>query len=83
MHIREIDWRTEPLHDITIGIDAALAAVKERLGGENIDGLTALCQMEPILGLGFVAFQNYALGTWTDLNAIRKRARKHPVDKLE
>jgi hypothetical protein len=83
MHIREIDWRIEPLHDIIVGIDAGIAAVRERLDAEEIDGLTALGHLEPILGLGFVAFQNYVLGTWTDINEIRKSRGKPPVSKLD
>src|SRR5258705_5341374 len=83
MNIGEIDWRIEPLHDIVVGIDAAIAAVRERLDAEGIDGLTALDHLEPVLGLGFVAFQNYALGTWTDLNEIRRSSGKPPVSKLD
>jgi hypothetical protein len=83
MHIREIDWRIEPLHDIIVGIDAGIAAVRERLDAEEIDGLTALGHLEPILGLGFLAFQNYVLGTWTDINEIRKSRGKPPVSKLD
>lgn len=82
MNIHEIDWRIGPLEDIIVGIDAALAAVRERLEAEKTDGLDALGHAEPILGLGFVAFQGYALGTWADLNRIRQAAGRPPVDKL-
>ncbi len=83
MHIREFDWRIEPLHDIIIGIDAAIEAVRGRLYAAEIDGLGALDDVEPILGLGFVAFQTYALGTWTDLNEIRENGGKSPLKKLQ
>jgi hypothetical protein len=83
MHIREVDWRIGPLHDIIVGVDASIAAIRDRFDGEDTDGLAALEHVEPVLGLGFVAFQNYALGTWTDLNAIRKARRKPPVSKLD
>jgi hypothetical protein len=52
------------------------------LDAEEIDGLEAREHAELFLGLGFVAFQTYALGTWTDLNRIRQAAGKRPVDKL-
>jgi hypothetical protein len=83
MNIHEVDWRIGPLHDIVQGIDAAIAAVRERIDAGEIDGLEALNHAELILGLGFVAFQSYALGTWADLNTIRKLAGKPPVDKLD
>jgi hypothetical protein len=82
VNIHEIDWRIGPLEDIIVGIDAAITAVRERLDAEEIDGLEAREHAELFLGLGFVAFQTYALGTWTDLNRIRQAAGKRPVDKL-
>jgi hypothetical protein len=88
MYVSEIDWRIGSLHDIIVGIHASLAEVREYFEGgraeERIDGLndewTELGQMEPITGLGFVAFQTYALGTWTDLNRIRENPGKPPVE---
>src|SRR5689334_6990473 len=83
MHLREIDWRIGALHDIIVGLDTSIAAIQERLDADESDGLTALEQVEPVFGLGFVAFQNYALGTWTDLNEIRKTVGKPSVSKLD
>ncbi len=82
MHIREIDWRIGPLRDIIVGIDASITAIRERFEAGEADGLAALEHVEPVLGIGFVALQNYALGTWTDLNEMRKTRRKPPVTKL-
>ena len=83
MHIREIDWRIEPLHDIIVGVDASITAIRQRLDENEIDGLAARECVEPVFGLGFVAFQNYALGTWSDLNAIRKSNGEASVSKLD
>ena len=83
MHIREFDWRIEPLHNIIIAIDAGLAVVRAQRESDELDGITALEHSEPLLGLGFVAAQNYALGAWTDLNHVRKDSGKQPVSKLD
>ena len=83
MHINEFDWRIEPLHNIVVAIDAGLAVVSAQAESEELDGLTAFEHSEPLLGLGFVAFQNYALGAWTDLNHVRKHSGKPPVNKLD
>lgn len=83
MHIREIDWRIESLHDVVVAIDAGLAIICERLDQEEIDGVTACENTEPILGFGFIAAQTYALGTWTDLNKIRKSSGKPSVTKFD
>jgi hypothetical protein len=82
MNIQVIDWRIKPLEQIVAGIDAAIAAVRERMDSEGIDGLEGRDLAEFMLGLGFVAFQNYAIKTWTDLNIIRDGFGKPPVDKL-
>ena len=82
MNIHEIDWRVEPLHDVIVGIEAGLAAIGQRLEEKDGDGITALEHAEPLLGLGFVAAQAYVLGTWTDLNRIRFRA-KAPVSRTD
>jgi hypothetical protein len=48
MHVSEIDWRIEPLHDVIVGIDAGLAAIGERLTNEDgFDGLFAREHAEP------------------------------------
>ncbi|MDQ3115454.1 MAG: hypothetical protein M3Q86_02410 [Verrucomicrobiota bacterium] len=82
MNICEIDWRIEPLHNIVLAIDAGLAEILAQLESSELDGLTALEHAEPLLGLGFVAAQNYALGAWTDLNHVRRESGKAPVNKL-
>ncbi len=84
MHIREIDWRIEPLHDVIVGIDAGLATIHERLEAEEgFDGITAREHAEPLFGLGFVAAQSYALGTVSDLNSIRMSRGKPKKKKLD
>lgn len=83
MHLREVDFRIAPLHDIISAIDNGLAAVKERLDEQDVDGVTALEHAETLLGLAFVAAQAYALGTWTDLNEVRRNGGKQSVTKLD
>jgi hypothetical protein len=56
MHIREIDTRIRPLHDVIVGIDAGLAAIHGRLDcEEGLDGISAREHAEPLFGLRFVA----------------------------
>jgi len=84
MNVYEVDWGIEPLHDIIVGIEAGLEAIRGRMGDEEgFDGLFAVERAEPVLGLGFVALQNYALSAWTDLNHIRNDYGKPPIDKLD
>ena len=84
MHLREINWRIGPLHDVIVGIDAGLAAIHERLDAEEgFDGISAREHAEPLFGLGFVAAQSYALGTVSDLNSIRMSRHKPKKEKLD
>ena len=84
MNIGEVDWRIESLHEVIVGIDAGLGAIRERINdGEGFDGLSALEHAEPLFGLGFVAAQTYALGTVADLNRIRASRGKPKKDKLD
>jgi hypothetical protein len=84
MHIREFDWRIEPLHDVIVGIDAGLAAIHERLNAEEgFDGISGREHAEALFGLGFVAAQSYALGTVSDLNSVRMSRRKPKKEKLD
>ena len=84
MHLNEIDWRIGPLHDVIVGIDAGLAAIHERIESEDgFDGISARGHAEPLFGLGFVAAQTYALGTVSDLNAVRMSRRESEKKKLE
>ena len=42
MHLREIDMRIGPLHDVIVGIDAGIAAIGKRLNTEEgFDGISA------------------------------------------
>ena len=83
MNVYEVDWGIEPLHDIIVGIEAGLEAIRGRMGDEEgFDGLFAVERAEPVLGLGFVALQNYALSAWTDLNHIRNDYGKPPIDVI-
>jgi len=83
MHLREIDWRIEPLHDVIVGICAGLAAIQKRMDAEEgFDGLSAREYAEPLLGLGFVAAQTYAVGTVSDLNRVRMSRGKSKEEKL-
>lgn len=82
MHIREIDWRIDTLEYVVVGIDADLAAIDTRIGNpEWYDGGHALDDVEPLLGLGLVAFQTYAAGTVSDLNQIRRSRGKTALTK--
>ncbi len=84
MHLSEIDWRIGPLHDVIVGIDAALAAIHERLDSEDgFDGISAREHAEPLFGLGLVAAQTYALGAVSDLNAVRMSRREPEKSKLD
>jgi hypothetical protein len=83
MHIREIDRRVGPLHDVIVGIDAGLAAIHERLNSEEgFDGTSAREHVEPLLGLAFVAAQSYALGSVSDLNAVATSRGRGKREKL-
>ncbi|MDH5667404.1 MAG: hypothetical protein OEY86_05265 [Nitrospira sp.] len=84
MHSREFDWRIEPLRDILSGLAAGLAAIQERIDSEDgFDGISAREHVEPLFGLALVAAQTYALGTVSDLNAVRISRRVLEVKKLE
>ena len=84
MHIDEIDWRIEPLHDVVVGINAGLAAIHERLNAEEgFGGVTGREHAEPLFGIGFVAAQSYALGTVSDLNSVRTSRGKPKIEKLD
>jgi hypothetical protein len=82
MHFREIDYRIEPLRDVIVGINAGLAAIHKRLDTEEwFDGIWASEYAEPLLGLGFVAAQTYAIGTVSDLISVRM-SRGKPEEEL-
>lgn len=84
MNIDEIDWRIEPLHDVVLGLDAGLEAIRKHSEREGyFDSTWELEFAEPLFGVGFVAAQTYALGTWTDLNLIRTGAGRLPLDKWQ
>ena len=77
----EHDWRIDPLYAVIVGIDAGLQTISKRIGGgDGFDEQSALEYAEPLLGLGFVAAQAYALGTWTDLNRIRASRNKPKIE---
>ena len=82
MNIHAVDWRIEPLHDVVVGIEAALRIVRERLE-DGEDGIAARQHAETLLGLGCVAAQAYVLGTWTDVNHIRERCSRAPITKSD
>ena len=84
MHLREFDWRIEPLHHVIVGIGAGLAEIRGRMDDEEwFDGLHAREEAEPLLGLGFVAFQTYAVGTVSDLNEVRVDGGKTKLKDYE
>ena len=84
MNIHEIDTRIDQLYDVIVGIEAGLKAVGQRLEDEEgFDGITANEHAETLLGLGFVAAQAYAIGTWCDLNRIRNNSGKPNVSKMD
>jgi hypothetical protein len=82
LNLDEVDWRIGPLEHVVVGIDAGLASIQAQIGDpEWYDRLHACDDAEPLLGLGFVAFQTYALGTVEDLNRIRADHAKPKMDK--
>ncbi len=84
MNVYEFDWRIGPLYEVIVGIDAGLAEIGRRIDKEEgFNGLTAREHAEPLLGLGFVAAQTYAHGTWTDLNQIRSSRGKPKLSKSD
>ena len=84
MNIHEFDWRIDPLYAVIVGIDAGLTAISRRIDEEEgFDGLTGREHAEPLLGLGFVAAQVYAHGTWTDLNRIRSGSGRPKLSKSD
>jgi len=84
MNIYEFDWRIDPLYAVIVGIDASLTAIRRLIDdGAGFDGLTAREYAEPLLGLGFVAAQVYAHGTWTDLNRIRSSSGTPKLSKSD
>ena len=84
---REIDIRIEPLHDVIVGLDAGLAAIRERLDTEEwFDGIWAREYAEPLFGIGFVAAQTYAIGTVSDLISVsmnRGKPKKKKIDEFK
>ncbi|MGZ8426801.1 MAG: hypothetical protein ACXWYD_17780 [Candidatus Binatia bacterium] len=84
MHLREIDMRIGPLHDVIVGIDAGIAAIGKRLNTEEgFDGISAREHAESLFGLCFVAAQSYALGVVSDLNSVRISCHKKEQGKLD
>jgi hypothetical protein len=84
LKLYEVDWRIDPLKHVVVGIDAGLAAIEAQIGDpEWYDGVHACDDAEPLLGLGFVAFQTYAVGAVADLNRIRASRRKPKKNKLD
>ncbi len=82
MNIDEFDWRIGPLERVVVAIDEGLAAIGAQIGDpEWYDGLHACEDAEPLLGLGFVAFRTYALGTVGDLIRIRASRGKLKITK--
>jgi len=85
VNTREIDFGgIGALEHVVVGIDAGLAAIHARIGDpEWYDGDHARDDAEPLLGLGFVAFQTYAVPAVVDLNRIRGDRRKPKKNKLD
>jgi hypothetical protein len=87
MNIWEIDFGgIGALEHVVVGIDAGLAAIRAQIGEgdlESYDGDQARDDAEPLLGLGFVAFQRYAVRAVVDLNRIRAKRRKPKKNKLD
>ncbi len=83
-NFREIDYRIEPLRNVIVGIDAGLATIQGRLDTEEwFDGDWACEYAEPLLGLGFVAAQTYAVGTVSDLISVRMSRGKSEAENLK
>ncbi len=83
MNLWEVDWRIDPLESVIVGIDHGLAEIREQLDTEEFDGDDACEHTEPLIGLGFVAAQTYALGTMSDLNRSRTSRGKSKKEKLD
>jgi hypothetical protein len=83
-HGSEIEFEGAALEHVVVGIDAGLAAIETQIGDpEWYDGEHALDDAEPLLGLGFVAFQRHALRAVQDLNRIRASHGKPKRDKRD
>lgn len=78
MNVHEVDWRGDSLYSVVVAFDSGLAALRERLDQEEIDGCDARGLADSLLGLGFVFAQTYALGAWTDLNKVRSSCGNPP-----
>jgi hypothetical protein len=77
LKFHEVDWRIHSLEHVVVGIDVGLADIEARIGDpEWYDGVHACGNAEPLLGLGFVAFQTYAVRARADLNRIRGQSRQ-------
>jgi hypothetical protein len=83
MNLWEVDWRIAPLESVIVGIGHGLAEIRERLDTEEFDGDDACEHAEPLIGLGFVAAQTYALGTVSDLNRVRMSRGKSKKEKID
>jgi hypothetical protein len=72
MNVNEIDRRIGPLQDVMAGVEAGLQRIHGRLEEESwYDGLHALDDSEPLLGVAFVAAQIYIEGTVGDIWRLR------------
>jgi hypothetical protein len=83
MKLQETDRFIEPFQEVIAGIEAGLRAIGERVNTEaGFNGSAARDHAEPLLGIGLVAGQTYALGTVCDLNRIRESRGKRPQEAL-
>jgi hypothetical protein len=84
MNIFEIDFRQSWASSIFQSLEAGISSIHEREKVDDwFDGLWQLEHIESLLGIAFVSAQTYILGTVQDLNALRKRSGKLPIDKIK
>jgi hypothetical protein len=82
-HVFQMDFRIKVLENIISGLSKSMAFLKEKNKTiPEFDGLFLAEEIEPVIGLGFIAYQNYIIGTISDLKSyttdteIRNR-KKH------
>lgn len=72
-YLQLIDFRMTSLKEIIYGLDNVICILKEKNKTTPwYDGLFLLEETEPILGLAFIAFQNYINGSISDYSGNLK-----------
>jgi hypothetical protein len=79
----QMDFRIKVLENIITGLTKSMKLLEDKNKTiQEFDGLSLAEEIEPVIGLSFVAFQNYITGTISDLKKYSidpkaKTIRKH------